>query len=210
MVEARKDDDKMPAADSADELSRLAAASARILAGQTTAMAMMTVYGIRAASEMTSMMLGALRGDQPSDASNDRTPPAAQMPDLAKVVPLHRDGGKPADGVPADTPAPPRKAAKTTGSRGASSRPSVSRPARARASSTAGLASRDRDDLKKISGIGPRLEEVLNARGIMRYADLAALRGAALKKLDMELGLEGRIVRDDWAGQAKTLSGGKD
>ena len=67
----------------------------------------------------------------------------------------------------------------------------------------------DRDDLKKISGIGPRLEQELNDRGIIRYSDIAGLGKAAVKKLDTELGLEGRITRDDWAGQAKALSGGK-
>lgn len=63
------------------------------------------------------------------------------------------------------------------------------------------------DDFKKISGIGPRLAKALNARGIATFADLAALDGDALAKIDAELGLEGRAVRDDWSGQAKTLSG---
>jgi len=65
------------------------------------------------------------------------------------------------------------------------------------------------DDLKKISGIGPRLEQELNARGIRHYADIAMLTKARVKKLDSELGLEGRIAKDDWASQAKALSGGK-
>ena len=73
----------------------------------------------------------------------------------------------------------------------------------------AAAVSIDRDDLKKISGIGPRLEQELNARGITRYGDIAALTKAAVRKLDGELGLEGRIVRDDWASQAQALSGGK-
>ena len=56
---------------------------------------------------------------------------------------------------------------------------------------------------------GPRLEQELNARGIVSYAGIAALTRAAVKKIDGELGLEGRVLRDDWAGQAKALSGGE-
>jgi NADH-quinone oxidoreductase subunit E len=64
------------------------------------------------------------------------------------------------------------------------------------------------DDLKRISGIGPRLEKVLNGRGISTYAEIAGLSKAALKKIDDELGLEGRVIRDDWQGQAKALAAG--
>ena len=64
------------------------------------------------------------------------------------------------------------------------------------------------DDLKRISGIGPRLEKVLNGRGIGTYAEIAGLSKAALKKIDDELGLEGRVIRDDWQGQAKALAAG--
>jgi len=71
------------------------------------------------------------------------------------------------------------------------------------------------DDLKMISGIGPKLEQVLNARGISRYAQVAALGDAEISALDDELGFSGRIQRDDWVGQAKSLasapkSGSKD
>ncbi|MET0169557.1 MAG: hypothetical protein ABW191_04165 [Aliihoeflea sp.] len=64
------------------------------------------------------------------------------------------------------------------------------------------------DDLKVISGIGPKLEQVLNARGISSYAQVAALNAAEIAKLDDELGFGGRILRDDWVGQAKSLASG--
>ena len=62
------------------------------------------------------------------------------------------------------------------------------------------------DDLKAISGIGPKLETVLNRSGISTYARLAALTAAEIADLDARFGLSGRIGRDDWVGQAAALA----
>ena len=62
------------------------------------------------------------------------------------------------------------------------------------------------DDLKAISGVGPKLEKVLNRSGISTYAQLAALTEAEIADLDARLGLSGRIGRDDWVGQAAALA----
>lgn len=62
------------------------------------------------------------------------------------------------------------------------------------------------DDLKAISGVGPKLEKVLNRSGISTYAQLAALTKAEIADLDARLGLSGRIGRDDWVGQAAALA----
>lgn len=64
------------------------------------------------------------------------------------------------------------------------------------------------DDLKRISGIGPKLEKVLNGLGIWTYAQVAALTGEEIAWLDEHLGFSGRIGRDDWVGQAAGLSAG--
>jgi predicted flap endonuclease-1-like 5' DNA nuclease len=62
------------------------------------------------------------------------------------------------------------------------------------------------DDLKLINGIGPVLESKLNAVGIQRYAQIAALTDADIEKLETQVNqLSGRIRRDDWIGQAKAL-----
>ncbi|MBN8953904.1 MULTISPECIES: NADH-ubiquinone oxidoreductase [unclassified Rhizobium] len=61
------------------------------------------------------------------------------------------------------------------------------------------------DDLKRISGIGPKLEQVLNGRDIKRFADIAAWSDADVERIDAEFGFDGRIRRDDWVGQAKAL-----
>lgn len=64
----------------------------------------------------------------------------------------------------------------------------------------------ERDDLKRINGIGPVLEEKLNAAGIDRYWQIAALSDPDIDRLESEIiHLSGRIRRDDWVGQAKAL-----
>ncbi len=61
------------------------------------------------------------------------------------------------------------------------------------------------DDLKRIKGIGPRLEQLLHENGITRYEQVAALDDAAIAELDDKLRFRGRIQRDDWVGQARAL-----
>lgn len=216
MVEARKNDDGKPEAqDAAVDLSRLAEASAKLFAEQTSAMAVMTAYGMSVAAQMTSMMFGALQG--PGTVESAEAPQSAAAGEAkvapkpsAKVVPLHPRAPKVAEAtVEIAAVKPVSKAAKAA--KAAPAKLPAAKPARtvAKAIAPASPAAADGDDLKKISGIGPRLEQELKARGIVRYADIASLTKAAVKKLDSELGLEGRIGKDDWAGQAKALSGGK-
>jgi predicted flap endonuclease-1-like 5' DNA nuclease len=63
------------------------------------------------------------------------------------------------------------------------------------------------DDLRRIRGIGPKNEGVLNALGIYHYEQIAALTGSQVAWLDNYLKFHGRIARDDWVGQAQALVG---
>lgn len=65
-----------------------------------------------------------------------------------------------------------------------------------------------KDDLKRISGLGPKLEQMLHARGVTSYAAMAGWSAEDIARIDGELELDGRILRDDWVGQAKTLMKG--
>lgn len=65
------------------------------------------------------------------------------------------------------------------------------------------------DDLKAISGVGPKLEQVLNGFGIWTYGQVAALVGAEIAWLEDQLGFGGRIHRDGWVEQAKSLASGR-
>ena len=61
------------------------------------------------------------------------------------------------------------------------------------------------DDLKKLSGVGPELEEKLNALNIFTYEQVSNFTDDEISQVDETLDFKGRIERDDWVGQAKTL-----
>ncbi|WP_137133008.1 hypothetical protein [Rhizobium sp. FY34] len=61
------------------------------------------------------------------------------------------------------------------------------------------------DDLKKISGIGPKLGEMLNGMGVLSFKDIAGWSEDDVVHFDQELGLDGRIAKDNWIAQAKAL-----
>lgn len=67
----------------------------------------------------------------------------------------------------------------------------------------------DKDDLKKISGVGPVLEGKLNALGITTFAQVAAFTAEDIAKVDDALNFKGRIERDNWLEQAASLAAEK-
>ncbi|MCW9044301.1 MAG: NADH-quinone oxidoreductase subunit E [Pseudopelagicola sp.] len=66
------------------------------------------------------------------------------------------------------------------------------------------------DDLKKIKGVGPKLEETLNALGFYHFDQIAKWTEAEIAWVDNRLKFKGRIERDGWIDQAKTLAEGGD
>lgn len=71
-----------------------------------------------------------------------------------------------------------------------------------------GKATSDKkDDLKKISGIGPGMEKSLNEIGIYTFDQLAKLSAPTYKLLDnlMKGPNKGKAIREKWAVQAKKL-----
>lgn len=67
----------------------------------------------------------------------------------------------------------------------------------------------EKDDLKEISGVGPVLEETLNGLGIYHFRQIAAFTQKDIDAVENETNFPGRIERDDWIAQAKTLAEGK-
>ena len=66
------------------------------------------------------------------------------------------------------------------------------------------------DDLKRIKGVGPKLEELCNSLGFWHYDQVANWTPAEVAWVDEHLeGFKGRVSRDDWVAQAKLLSEGK-
>lgn len=62
------------------------------------------------------------------------------------------------------------------------------------------------DDLKQITGVGPKMEGQLNALGIWHYDQIAQWTAADIAEVDAEIKARGRITRDDWVGQAAALA----
>ncbi len=64
------------------------------------------------------------------------------------------------------------------------------------------------DDLKLISGVGPKIEEILHSIGIFTYKQVASWKKAEREWVDGYLKFHGRIEREDWVKQAKALAKG--
>ncbi|MCV2869785.1 NADH-quinone oxidoreductase subunit E [Defluviimonas sp. WL0002] len=68
------------------------------------------------------------------------------------------------------------------------------------------------DDLKRIKGVGPKLEALLNRLGYYHFDQIAAWSPAEVAWVDENLeGFKGRVSRDGWVEQARALAeDGKD
>lgn len=177
-----------------------------LMANPAIMMAAATAYGIRMTGQWASLFLNAMQ-DQ-ADRANAQEPEVAKAeavaepvkakaaePDLTPPVVTEVPQSEPlsakvsADGVIEKRA---RKAAKVAKVRKSAEKAAVS-------------SAKAADDLKRISGIGPKLANVLTGHGVVTFAQLAEMDEAALAALDADLGLEGRILRDDWAGQARKI-----
>jgi large subunit ribosomal protein L21 len=66
------------------------------------------------------------------------------------------------------------------------------------------------DDLKKISGVGPKLEGLLHSNGVFHFDQIAAWNDAEIAYMDDQLSFKGRIARDNWIEQAAALAAEKE
>ena len=62
------------------------------------------------------------------------------------------------------------------------------------------------DDLKLISGVGPKLEGTLHGLGIFHFDQIAQWNADNVVWVDDYLSFKGRIDREDWIAQAKNLA----
>jgi NADH-quinone oxidoreductase subunit E len=205
-----------------------------LLAHPTAAMAAATAIGFGLTTQMASAFLGAMQGAfdtadrlaKAAEADAAKAAPEAKVEPAASVPVAEPAKAEPAVVAKAEKPAakkvkPATKAAKPVAAKApakkvasAKASPAAKAPAAKAApkqtpapKAKPRAASGKADDLKQISGIGPKLEEVLNSMGYSRFADIAGLDAKAIAKLEADTGLTGRIGRDDWVGQAKALIG---
>lgn len=66
-------------------------------------------------------------------------------------------------------------------------------------------SSDDDDDLAKISGIGPKIAELLNELGIYTYQQVAGWTPENAAWVDQHLSFTGRVARENWIEQAEEL-----
>ena len=63
-----------------------------------------------------------------------------------------------------------------------------------------------KDDLKRISGVGPKLERLLNENGVFYFWQVASWSSKDVDTIDEKLDVfRGRILRDEWVTQATKL-----
>ncbi|MDC9833185.1 5' DNA nuclease [Rhizobium binxianense] len=183
-----------------------------LMAHPAAAFAAATAIGFGFSTQMAGAFFGAFQSALETTgklaAALDDTPPDALMPDVEirpeNIRPAVKAVAKPAAETKPDVEkkARPKLTVVTPVSEpvpASQPKPAVKARPVARAVKA--------DDLKLITGIGPKLEQVLNARGIRSFAEIAAWSDEEIVRLDAELGFNGRIGRDDWTGQAKVLAG---
>lgn len=137
---------------------------------------------------LTGWWAWARRGDADADLGY-----AAAEPSVTPVAPT-----PPAAPQPVAAPPPP-----------AAPSPSVAAPAAGLLGIGIPAAVGAADDLLKIKGIGPKLNDLLNGLGITRFDQIAAWTPSDVDKVDDHLGeFKDRIGREEWIPQARLLAAG--
>ena len=97
--------------------------------------------------------------------------------------------GKTSTAIPNPDPTPPKI------------QPAAKKPATLKAARKSGP-----DDLKRIKGVGPKLEKLLNSLGFFHFDQVASWSENEMAWVDQNLeGFKGRATRDNWVAQAKEL-----
>ncbi len=66
------------------------------------------------------------------------------------------------------------------------------------------------DDLKRVKGIGPKLEQLCHSLGFYHLDQIANWTAAEIAWVDDNLeGFKGRVTRDNWVAQARDLAAGQ-
>ena len=66
----------------------------------------------------------------------------------------------------------------------------------------------EKDDLRMLSGVGPKIEGILHSIGVYKFEQIAGWSEAERAWVDGFLKFKGRIDRENWIGQAEALARG--
>jgi branched-chain amino acid transport system ATP-binding protein len=128
-------------------------------------------------------------------------------PGASKAEQVERQAAKAAS-APAAAPTTKKAASPKPAAKKAAAKPSE--PAKASGPQLANALSAPRggvpDQLTQIKGIGPVNQRKLNEHGIFHFDQIASWKKADVVAAEAYLAFDGRIAREDWVGQAKTLA----
>lgn len=179
-----------------------------LMANPAAAMVAATTIGFGIANQMAGVFFGAV---QTMMEQANRANAAAEQAKSEQKVPARAEAAPKTEvAEPAGVVAKPERkaAAKAEEKAPVAVKARASAPKKAEAPVKAARPRPARaagKDLKKISGVGPKVEKVLKDKGIASLAQIAAWTAADIARFDRELGFDGRIARDDWVGQAQAL-----
>ncbi len=130
-----------------------------------------------------------------------------EKPKAAEVKPVAKPVAKAAAG-----PAKPAPAAKSAGpSKPGTKTVAVTKPAvgGTQPKGLKGPRGGKADELRAITGVGPKLEKQLHDIGFYHFDQLAALSKAEVEWVENYIGFPGRMAREGWLKQCKDLAAGK-
>lgn len=137
-------------------------------------------------------------GETPPTSAKDAVSPYAKGPKLTPTAPKVAAPAAPMPAPAAAAPAAPAAPAPAPAADGPGTKPTMLSAARDGGA----------DDLKKIKGVGPKLETALNEMGVYHYDQIANWTADEVAWVDENLvQFKGRVSRDNWVAQAKDLLG---
>lgn len=138
----------------------------------------------------------------PSGGFTSLTDPSLYDGSVLKKKPATRKTAKkPVKKKPAAKKAAKKAAAKITTSKTSPAPADKHRPQGLKAARKGGP-----DDLKLISGVGPKIEGILHSLGFFHFDQIAKWKKKEREWVDTYLRFKGRIDRDEWVKQAKALA----
>ncbi|MGR3503768.1 NADH-quinone oxidoreductase subunit E [Pseudaestuariivita sp.] len=145
-------------------------------------------------------------GDAPRSEAPAQPTPKDELDAVAENTP----GGASAEGAPVDaTGVDKRQATEMSAAKPPSKRNPDSADIGEKPATLEAAREGVPDNLKKIKGVGPKLEALLHRLGFYHFDQVAGWTDAEVAWVDANLeGFKGRVSRDDWVAQAKILASG--
>ena len=151
--------------------------------------------------------IGFYRDADDADGADDADAPApAAMPSAAAAAAADATTSTAAKSSEAAAKVAPKKSAPAK-------QPAAKKPAAKKAAAKDGAPptlgkprAGGADDLKLLKGLGPALEKTLNGLGIYHFDQIAKWGKTDIDWVDARLRFKGRIRRDGWVKQAKSLA----